>query len=58
MTHIILLLGALSLAGIFLWLFIWAVKGGQFKDAEEAKYLLFREEDDGVGDSSEEKKDE
>ena len=44
--HIILLLGALALSGLFLWLFIWAVRGGQFKDPEEAKYLLFREPDD------------
>ena len=46
MVHIILLLGSLALGGIFLWLFIWAVRGGQFKDSEEAKYLMFREDDD------------
>jgi cbb3-type cytochrome oxidase maturation protein len=46
MMHIILLLSALALSGLFLWLFVWAVKSGQFKDPEEAKYLLFREPDD------------
>jgi cbb3-type cytochrome oxidase maturation protein len=44
--HMILLLGSLALGGLFLWLFIWAVRSGQFKDPEEAKYLLFREDDD------------
>jgi len=46
MLHMILLFGALSLGGIFLWLFIWAVRGGQFKDPEEAKYLMFREDEE------------
>ena len=46
MLHMILLLGSLALGGIFLWLFVWAVRGGQFKDPEEAKYLMFREDDD------------
>jgi cbb3-type cytochrome oxidase maturation protein len=56
MVHIVLLLGSLALAGIFLWLFIWAVRGGQFTDAEEAKYLMFREDDeaDPEPDASEE----
>jgi cbb3-type cytochrome oxidase maturation protein len=48
--HMILLLGSLALGGLFLWLFIWAVRGGQFKDPEEAKYLLFREDDDEAAD--------
>ena len=46
MLHMILLFGSLALGGIFLWLFVWAVRGGQFKDPEEAKYLMFREDDD------------
>ena len=48
--HMILLLGSLALGGLFLWLFIWAVRSGQFKDPEEAKYLLFREDDDEAAD--------
>ncbi len=46
MLHMILLFGSLALGGLFLWLYIWAVRGGQFKDPEEAKYLMFREDDD------------
>jgi len=30
------------LFAIFLGFFIWAVKSGQFKNAEEAKYHVFR----------------
>jgi cbb3-type cytochrome oxidase maturation protein len=46
MLHMILLFGSLALAGVFLGLYIWAVRSGQFKDPEEAKYLMFREKDD------------
>ncbi|NQU39680.1 MAG: cbb3-type cytochrome oxidase assembly protein CcoS [Lentisphaerae bacterium] len=46
MLHMILLFGSLALGGLFLWFFVWAVRGGQFKDPEEAKYLMFREDDD------------
>ncbi|MBT3296163.1 MAG: cbb3-type cytochrome oxidase assembly protein CcoS [Verrucomicrobia bacterium] len=45
MLHMILLFGSLALGGLFVWLYIWAVRGGQFKDPEEAKYLMFREDD-------------
>ena len=51
MLHMILLFGSLALGGIFLWLFVWAVRGGQFKDPEEAKYLMFREDDDAEPES-------
>ena len=56
MVHMILLFGSLALGGMFLWLYIWAVRGGQFEDPEEAKYLMFREDDDsdsGPSESSE-----
>lgn len=46
MVHLILLFGTLALGGIFLGLYIWAVRGGQFEDPEEAKYLMFREDDE------------
>ena len=46
MVHIILLFGSLALGGIFLGMFIWAVRGGQLQDVEEAKYAMFREDDD------------
>lgn len=42
---IILLLATTILGGIFFWLFRWAVKDGQFDDPEEAKYVIFREEE-------------
>ena len=53
MVHMILLFGSLALGGMFLWLYIWAVRGGQFEDPEEAKYLMFREDDDSESVPSE-----
>jgi len=39
-------LGCTLLLGVlFFVLFCWGVKDGQFSDAEEAKYQLFREEE-------------
>jgi cbb3-type cytochrome oxidase maturation protein len=43
---IILLILTTLLGGIFFALFHWAVKDGQFEDPEEAKYVIFREDDD------------
>jgi cbb3-type cytochrome oxidase maturation protein len=43
---IILLITTTLLGGIFFALFRWAVKDGQFEDPEEAKYVIFREDDD------------
>jgi cbb3-type cytochrome oxidase maturation protein len=42
---IILLITTTLLGGIFFYLFRWAVKDGQFDDPEEAKYVIFREEE-------------
>ena len=42
---IILLITTTMLGGIFFILFRWAVKDGQFDDPEEAKYVIFREEE-------------
>ncbi|MDZ8119445.1 cbb3-type cytochrome oxidase assembly protein CcoS [Pontiella agarivorans] len=42
---IILLITTTILGGIFFVLFRWAVKDGQFDDPEEAKYVIFREEE-------------
>ena len=42
---IILLIATTLLGGIFFALFRWAVKDGQFDDPEEAKYVIFREEE-------------
>ena len=42
---IILLITTTLLGGIFFVLFRWAVKDGQFDDPEEAKYVIFREEE-------------
>ena len=40
---IILLIATTLLGGIFFVLFRWAIKDGQFDDPEEAKYVIFRE---------------
>lgn len=42
---IILLITTTILGSIFFVLFRWAVKDGQFDDPEEAKYVIFREEE-------------
>ncbi|MDF7800682.1 cbb3-type cytochrome oxidase assembly protein CcoS [Pontiellaceae bacterium B1224] len=42
---IILLIATTLLGLIFFGLFRWAVKDGQFDDPEEAKYVIFREEE-------------
>ncbi|MDF7824265.1 cbb3-type cytochrome oxidase assembly protein CcoS [Pontiellaceae bacterium B12227] len=46
---IILLITTTILGGIFFVLFRWAVKDGQFDDPEEAKYVIFREEERHAG---------
>jgi cbb3-type cytochrome oxidase maturation protein len=43
---IIILVSTTLLGFIFFALFHWAVKDGQFDDPEEAKYVIFREDDD------------
>lgn len=50
---IILLVSTTLLGFVFFLLFRWAVKDGQFDDPEEAKYVIFREDEaypDGVID--------
>jgi len=42
---ILLLITTTILGGIFFALFRWAVKDGQFEDPEEAKYVIFREDE-------------
>ena len=42
----ILLITTTLLGGIFFVMFRWAVKDGQFDDPEEAKYVIFRKDDD------------
>lgn len=42
---IILLVTTTLLGFIFFLMFRWAVKDGQFDDPEEAKYVIFREEE-------------
>lgn len=42
---IILLITTTLLGGIFFVLFRWAIKDGQFDDPEEAKYVIFREDE-------------
>ncbi len=44
------------LFAIFLGFFIWAIKSGQLKDVEEAKYHVFR--NDGQASSAGENKQE
>jgi len=45
---IILLVSTTLLGLVFFLLFRWAVKDGQFDDPEEAKYVIFREEEKPV----------
>ena len=47
---IILLISTTLLGGVFFVLFRWAVKSGQFDDPEEAKYVIFREDEKGSND--------
>jgi cbb3-type cytochrome oxidase maturation protein len=42
--HVILLLSTLALSLVFLLIFVWAVRDGQFNDMEEPKYEMFRDE--------------
>jgi cbb3-type cytochrome oxidase maturation protein len=44
---------SLGLFAIFVGLFIWGLKSGQFKNIEEPKYRMLEDNDDG--DSEEEK---
>jgi len=41
---IVTLICTLLLGALFFVLFCWGVKDGQFNDAEEAKYEIFRDE--------------
>jgi len=43
---VITLFMTLLLGFFFFLLFCWAVKDGQYTDTEEAKYLMFREQED------------
>ncbi len=45
LVTIITLIRTLLLGALFFVLFCWGIRDGQFSDAEEAKYQLFREED-------------
>lgn len=47
---IILLVLTTLLGGIFFAMFRWAVRDGQFDDAEEAKYVIFREDERHLSD--------
>jgi cbb3-type cytochrome oxidase maturation protein len=42
---IIILITTTLLGFIFFAMFRWAVKDGQFDDPEEAKYVIFREDE-------------
>lgn len=44
-TTFLLLFLAIVLAMVFALLFIWSVKSGQYKDIEEPKYQMLRNED-------------
>jgi cbb3-type cytochrome oxidase maturation protein len=46
---IILLLSTTLLGFIFFLIFRWAVKDGQFDEPEEAKYVIFREDEGHMG---------
>ena len=40
---IVLLISTSLLGVLFFSLFVWGLKDGQFKDSEEAKYVIFRD---------------
>ena len=44
---------SLSMFLIFLGFFVWGLKTGQFRDAEEAKYRIFEISEEEFIDSSE-----
>jgi len=44
-TTFLLLFLAIVLALVFAFLFVWSVKSGQYKDIEEPKYQMLRNED-------------
>lgn len=44
-TTIFLIFFVLVMALLFVFGFVWAVKTGQFKDVEEPKYQMLRDED-------------
>ncbi|HUN65162.1 MAG TPA: cbb3-type cytochrome oxidase assembly protein [Bacteroidota bacterium] len=39
---------SLGLGGLFAAVFVWAAKHNQFKDIEEPKYQMMRDDDGGV----------
>ncbi len=43
---IILLISTTLLGVMFFGLFLWGISDGQFKDSEDAKYVIFRNDDD------------
>ncbi len=49
-THMIsiwyLLIAGGTMGTIALFAFLWGVKNGAFEDAEDAKYIVFRDEED------------
>jgi len=40
------LLAGMAMGTIALLMFLWGVKHGAFEDAEDAKYIVFRDEED------------
>jgi cbb3-type cytochrome oxidase maturation protein len=48
---IILMVATTLLGFIFFAMFYWAVKDGQFEDPEEAKYVIFREDENHASDA-------
>jgi len=47
----------LILAGIIVWIFMWAVKTDQFEDLEGPAHRIIMEDDDKVGNSEDNKKE-
>tara|TARA_S200000501_G_scaffold171667_1_gene161734 strand:- start:2835 stop:2987 length:153 start_codon:yes stop_codon:yes gene_type:complete len=43
---IILLISTTLLGILFFGLFIWGISDGQFKNSEDAKYVIFRNDED------------
>jgi cbb3-type cytochrome oxidase maturation protein len=59
MSSMLILILVSLCAGLAAWfLFLWAVKSGQFDDVERPKYRMLDDDDDGNKDQDKEKKKE
>ncbi len=46
---------SLLLVGAIVWLFVWAIRSGQFDDLEGPAHRIIMDDDDTIGKSGDEK---